>query len=109
MKYNELKKLTPYRITKPSSDGTFLTGEMICVFRNKIMFINGKGSIHLDLCNESVLDFEAYESKDYKEFFEGINQYFSQGTANSLTQADLSHYSKSLSSMKDWLNSEVGE
>lgn len=108
MKYNELKKLTPYRITKPSSDGTFLTGEMICVFRNEIMFINGKGSIYPDLCNESVLDFEAYESKDYKEFFEGINHYFSQGAAP-LTQADLSRYSKSLSSMKDWLNSEVGE
>lgn len=82
---------------------------MVCVFRDKVVFINGKGYVYPDLCNKSTLDFEANESEDYREFYKGLNQYFMQGTANSLTQTDLINYAKLLIGMKNCPNSEVEE
>ena len=70
MKQQGLKKLTPYRITKPSTDRTFCLGDIIWVSPNgHINSIQSKGWIDptdSDFDNEKTLDFDAEEAMDYE-------------------------------------------
>lgn len=67
MKYGNLEILKPYRITKNSSDGTFIIGDIIWTSENgDINSIQGKGFIPFSECENDTLDFEAEFTKDWE-------------------------------------------
>ena len=60
MKYSELEKLKPYRITKKSSDGTFLMDEVIWISDGgEVNSVHGGGFIYPEEGDSSTWDFEA--------------------------------------------------
>lgn len=64
---NNLQPMTPYRITKESSDHTFIEGDIIWVSENgDINNIHGSGWITPSECLKESLDFECVEAHDYE-------------------------------------------
>lgn len=67
MKYTKLKKLEPYRITKKSSDGTFVPDEVIWISEGgEINSVHGGGLIYPDEGDSATWDFEAEEAHDWE-------------------------------------------
>lgn len=67
MKYGDLEILKPYGITKNSSDGTFIIGDIIWFSENgDINSIQGKGFIPLSECENDTLDFETEFTNDWE-------------------------------------------
>lgn len=63
MKFADLEKLQAYKITKGSSDGTFVSGEIIWISENDdINSIPDKGCIEADEVPCCTLDFDAEEA-----------------------------------------------
>lgn len=63
MKAQELKAFKPYRVTKSSSDRTFVSGEIIWISENgDINSIPDKGCIEADEVPCCTLDFDAEEA-----------------------------------------------
>lgn len=63
MKAQELKAFKPYRVTKSSSDRTFVSGEIIWISENgDINSIPDKGCIEADEVPCYTLDFDAEEA-----------------------------------------------
>lgn len=67
MKYNELEKLNPYRITKKSSDGTFLPGDIIWLSDGgEVNSVHGGGFIYPEEGDSATWDFEAKLADDWE-------------------------------------------
>ena len=67
MKYSELEKLKPYRITKKSSDGTFLPDEVIWISDGgEVNSVHGSGFIYQEEGDSSTWDFEAELADDWE-------------------------------------------
>lgn len=76
MKYSELEKLKPYRITKKSSNGTFLTGDVIWISEcGEINSVHGGGFIYPDEGDSATWDFEAEEAKDWEVISVGEHEF----------------------------------
>ncbi len=73
MKYHDMKKLTPYRVIKSSSDKTFFVGEIIWISRcGHINSVQGKGWIDpKEEDSVKTLDFEVEEAMDYEVIVSG--------------------------------------
>lgn len=62
-----MENLKPYKITKQSSDGTFLPGDIIWVSPNgNINLIQGMGWIIPSEVKQETLDFKYEETNDYE-------------------------------------------
>ena len=69
---NNLKPLTPYRITKESSDHTFVVDDVIWISDNgDINSVQRSGWITPSECSKESLDFECAEAPDYEVFKSG--------------------------------------
>ena len=67
MKCDELNKLTPYRITKKSSDGTFLPDDIIWVSDGgEVNSVHGGDFIYPEEGDSSTWDFEAELADDWE-------------------------------------------
>mgnify|MGYP005759703131 FL=1 len=67
MKVQELDALQPYRITKSSSDGTFVAGDIIWGSDNgDINSVQADGCINQSEVDERTLDFEAEAAPDFE-------------------------------------------
>lgn len=76
MKCDELNKLTPYRITKKSSDGTFLPDDIIWVSDGgEVNSVHGGGFIYPDEGDSATWDFEAEEAKDWEVISVGEHEF----------------------------------
>lgn len=76
MKYNELEKLKPYRITKKSSDGTFLPDEIIWLSDGgEINSVHGGGFIYPEEGDSATWDFEAELADDWEVIFVNGNEF----------------------------------
>lgn len=69
LKISNLQPLTPYRITKGSSDHTFSIDDVIWISENgDINSVQGGGWITPSECQKESLDFECVEAPDYEVF-----------------------------------------
>ena len=69
LKISDLQPMTPYKVTKQSSDHTFTEGEIIWVSENgDINSIQGSGWITPSECPKKTLDFVCVEAPDYEAF-----------------------------------------
>lgn len=76
MKYDELNKLTPYRITKKSSDGTFLPDEIIWISDGgEVNSVHGGGFIYKEEGDSATWDFEAEYAKDWEVIVANGNEF----------------------------------
>ena len=67
MKYSELEKLKPYRITKKSSDGSFLVDDIIWISDGgEINSVTAGGFIYPDEGDSATWDFEAELADDWE-------------------------------------------
>ena len=67
MKYSELEKLKPYRITKKSSDGTFIPDEIIWISDGgEVNSVHGGGFIYPDEGDSATWDFEAEYAENWE-------------------------------------------
>lgn len=67
MKVQELEVLKPYRITKDSSDGTFISGEIIWMSENgDINSVQAAGCIDPHEVDGKTLDFEAEVESNFE-------------------------------------------
>ena len=67
MKYSELEKLKPYRITKKSSDGTFLMDDVIWISEGgEVNSVHGGGFIYPDEGDSATWDFEAEYAENWE-------------------------------------------
>lgn len=75
LKISNLQPLTPYRITKGSSDHTFLVDDVIWISENgDINSVHGSGWITPSECSKKSLDFECVEAPDYEAFKYGNSE-----------------------------------
>lgn len=69
LKISDLQPMIPYRITKGSSDHTFLVDDVIWISENgDINSVQGSGWITPSECSKKSLDFECVEAPDYDAF-----------------------------------------
>ena len=67
MKAQELEMLKPYRITKDSSDGTFVSGDIIWMSDSgDINSVQAAGCINPHEVGSQTLDFEAEAALDFE-------------------------------------------
>lgn len=67
VKLNDMQRLRPYRIIKGSSDGTFISGEIIWTSKNgDINSVQAAGSIDPNEVDKAALDFEVEDAPDYE-------------------------------------------
>lgn len=67
MRYKDLEILKAYRITKGSSDGTFIPCEIIWLSENgDINSVQAAGCIDTHEVDEKTLDFEAESTSDFE-------------------------------------------
>ena len=67
MRYSELDKLKPYKITKKSSDGTFLPDEIIWISDGgEVNSVHGGGFIYPEEGDSATWDFEAEPADDWE-------------------------------------------
>lgn len=67
LKISDLQPMIPYRITKESSDHTFLVDDVIWISENgDINSVQGSGWITPSECSKKSLDFECVEAHDYE-------------------------------------------
>ena len=67
MRLNDLPILKPYCITKGSSDGTFIPGEIVWLSENgDINSVQAAGSIDPNEVGKAALDFEVEDAPDYE-------------------------------------------
>lgn len=67
MRYKNLEILKAYRITKGSSDGTFIPGDIIWLSENgDINSVQAAGSIDSNEVDKVALDFEVEDATDYE-------------------------------------------
>lgn len=67
MRLNDLRILKPYCITKGSSDGTFIPGEIVWLSENgDINSVQAAGSIDPNEVDKAALDFEVEDAPDYE-------------------------------------------
>lgn len=72
-----MQKLTVYRVTKDSSDGTFIKGDLIWLSENEdLNSVEGKGWLTKDeWSNQKTKDFMYEEAKEYKVIKENGREY----------------------------------
>ena len=67
MKVQELEALKPYRVTKSSSDRTFVSGDIIWMSENgDINSVQASGCINPHEVESKTLDFEAEAATDFE-------------------------------------------
>lgn len=67
MKVQELEALKPYRVTKSSSDRTFISGDIIWMSDSgDINSVQAAGCINTHEVDEKTLDFEAESTSDFE-------------------------------------------
>ena len=67
MKFVDMKELTPYRVTKPSTDTTFSKDDIIWLSSNgDINSLSVVGWINPSECDSETLDFEVEKEKDFE-------------------------------------------
>lgn len=95
MKYTELKKLKPYRITKKSSDGTFVPDEVIWISEGgEINSVHGGGSIYPDEGYSATWDFEAEEAHGWEVISISGHEYCRKLEQKKMTNLEKLGYSK---------------
>lgn len=96
LKYNELEKLKPYRITKKSSDGTFLPNEVIWISEGgEINSVHGRGFIYPDEGDSATWDFEAEYAKDWGVIAVDGHEFCRKRQSHKMTNLEKLGYSKS--------------
>lgn len=69
LKISDLQPMIPYRITKESSDHTFVVDDVIWISENgDINSVQRSGWITPSECSKESLDFECAEAPDYEVF-----------------------------------------
>ena len=67
MRFVDMKELTPYRVTKPSTDTTFSKDDIIWLSSNgDINSLSVAGWITPSECDSETLDFEVEKEKDFE-------------------------------------------
>lgn len=67
VKLNDMQRLKPYRIIKGSSDGTFISGEIIWTSKNvDINSVQAAGAIDQNEVDIATLDFEVENASDFE-------------------------------------------
>lgn len=95
LKYNELEKLKPYRITKKSSDGTFLPDEVIWISEGgEINSVHGGGFIYPDEGDSATWDFEAEYAKDWEVIAVDGHEFCRKRQSQKVTNLEKLTYSK---------------
>lgn len=95
MKYNELEKLNPYRITKKSSDGTFVPDEVIWISEGgEINSVHGGGFIYPDEGDSATWDFEAEYAKDWEVIAVDGHEFCRKRQSQKMTNLEKLTYSK---------------
>lgn len=72
----KLKPLTPYRITKPNTDGSLEKDDAIYLAENGDLVCIGKGFMSPEDFTPEILDFEAKISKHYRIITKRYNEIF---------------------------------
>lgn len=95
LKYNELEKLNPYRITKKSSDGTFLPDEVIWISEGgEINSVHGGGFIYPDEGDSATWDFEAEYAKDWEVIAVDGHEFCRKRQSQKMTNLEKTHIFK---------------
>ena len=95
MRYNELEKLKPYRITKKSSDGSFLVDDIIWISDGgEINSVSAGGFIYPDEGNSATFDFEAEQTYEWQVVTIGGSEFCRKIPIHKMTNFEKLTYSK---------------
>ena len=95
MKYSELEKLKPYRITKKSSDGSFLVDDIIWISDGgEINSVTAGGFIYPDEGDSATFDFEAEQTHEWKVVTIGGSEFCRRIPIHRVTNFEKLAYSK---------------
>ena len=95
MRYNELEKLKPYRITKKSSDGSFLVDDIIWISDGgEINSVTAGGFIYPDEGDSATFDFEAEQTHEWKVVTTGGSEFCRRIPIHKMTNFERLAYSK---------------
>ena len=95
MRYNELEKLKPYRITKKSSDGSFLVDDIIWISDGgEINSVTAGGFIYPDEGDSATFDFEAEQTHEWKVVTVGESEFCRRIPIHRVTNFEKLAYSK---------------
>lgn len=95
MRCNELEKLKPYRITKKSSDGSFLVDDIIWISDGgEINSVTAGGFIYPDEGDSATFDFEAEQTHEWKVVTIGGSEFCRRIPIHRVTNFEKLAYSK---------------
>lgn len=96
MKWDELKKLTPYRVMTGSTDETFVPGDIIWISsRGDIHCLQTRGFIYLVQADENTLDFDVIPEKEFNIITDGDTEFCVKIDKEKLANFEKLGYSRS--------------